>query len=345
MKIAIVNDLRMAVESLRRVVAKTSRHEVCWVAYDGADAVRQCATLRPDLILMDLIMPVMDGVEATRRIMRTTPCAILVVTASVGGNASKVYEAMSHGALDAAKTPMLHQAGAEQTVTDLIAKIDAIGQLLGPAVAPAPRIPSGPTDRVQLDAALPPVLALGASTGGPQAIARILSELRPDLPLATVLIQHISPEFAPGLATWLNRITGREIALVQERATLAVGGVYLAAAGQHIVLAASGQLAGTAEPRALIYRPSVDVFLHSIARLPSGRATGVLLTGMGRDGAEGLMAMRKRGHHTVAQDKASCVVYGMPRAAAELGAAAQILPLETIASHLNHRFSNRAHVS
>jgi len=344
MKIAIVNDLRMAVESLRRVIAQSPQHEVCWVAYDGADAVRRCATSHPDLILMDLIMPVMDGVEATRRIMQKAPCAILVVTASVGGNASKVYDALSHGALDATKTPMLHQAGSEQTATDLIAKIDAIGQLLGPGAGLGTRLPPVPTDHLQLTEGLPRVLALGASTGGPQAIARILSDLRPDLPLATVLIQHISPEFAPGLATWLNRITGREIALVQERATLAVGGVYLAASGQHIVLAASGQLVATSEPRELIYRPSVDVFFDSIARLPSGRATGVLLTGMGRDGAQGLLAMRKRGHHTVAQDKASCVVYGMPRSAAELGAAAQILPLETIASHLNLRFPSQSRV-
>ena len=138
MRIAIVNDLRMAVEILRRAIAMEPGHQVAWIAYNGAEAVDMCRADRPDLILMDLIMPEMDGVEATRRIMKTCPCPILVVTATVSGNAGKVFEAMGCGALDASATPVLAAGGGIEGARDLLKKIATIGKLTGKGAASAP---------------------------------------------------------------------------------------------------------------------------------------------------------------------------------------------------------------
>src|SRR6266436_2010657 len=173
MRIAIVNDLLMAVEAMRRVMVKAGRDQVAWIAHDGAEAVSKCAEDRPDLILMDLIMPTMDGVEATRRIMAKTPCAIVVVTANVSDNSSKVFEAMGAGALDAVNTPVLASSGNGDGATALLAKIETIRRLIGPGgvskLFPLPReIPKlQPHAHGNL-------VAIGASAGGPAALAHIL---------------------------------------------------------------------------------------------------------------------------------------------------------------------------
>src|SRR5882672_2296705 len=168
MRIAIVNDMIMAVEAVRRVLAGGARHELAWVALDGEEAVTRCAADTPDLILMDLIMPKMDGVEATRRIMAHSPCAIVVVTASVDDNSSKVFEAMGAGALDAVNTPVLEHPGESEGAGALLAKIETIRKLLG--------APAEPRTQARDAAVLPPgapgecLVAIGASAGGPAAV-------------------------------------------------------------------------------------------------------------------------------------------------------------------------------
>jgi two-component system response regulator WspF len=331
----------MAVEALRRVVAGVPHLDLAWIALDGAEAVRKCSEDVPDVILMDLIMPVMDGVEATRRIMESSPCAILVVTASVGRNAAKVYEAMSYGALDATRTPTLDSKGISESHRALLEKIASIGQLLGLCpVAPPPGAGVEERPRVSRDA-FPRLLAIGASTGGPRALERILSGLDRDFPGAIVLVQHIDAEFAAGLAEWLERSTSWNVGTIRDRETPREGKVYLAGSNHHLILNRHLELEYTSEPESLVYRPSVDVFFRSVATRPSGSVIGVLLTGMGRDGAEGLLALRRAGHPTIAQDEASSVVYGMPKAAAELGAADSILPIEKIAETIGE-LSKRA---
>src|SRR6266567_3582307 len=165
MRIAIVNDMLMAVEAMRRVIIQAQRHQIAWIARDGAEAVSKCAEDRPDLILMDLIMPRMDGVAATRRIMAQTPCAIVVVTANVSDNTSKVFEAMGAGALDAVNTPVLASSGNGDGATALLAKIETIRKLIGPGGVgkhfPLPRDPPAVHPHTQRH-----LLAIGASAGG-----------------------------------------------------------------------------------------------------------------------------------------------------------------------------------
>jgi two-component system response regulator WspF len=336
MKIGIVNDLAVATEALRRVLALDPGHEVVWTARDGAEAVALCASRTPDLVLMDLIMPGMDGVEATRRIMAATPCAVLVVTASVGANASRVFEAMGHGALDAVDTPLLGSAlrvdEARSGAQLLLAKIADIGRLIAGrsealGAARWRQMVSQASSHARL-------VAIGASAGGPAALAKLLAALPADFPSAVVVVQHVDEQFAASMAEWLSEQSTLPVRVAREGDAPSRGKVLLAGSKDHLVFKTGAALGYTLQPEDYPYRPSVDVFFHSVCRFWRGEAVGVLLTGMGRDGATGLKAMRDKGCHTIAQDQASSAVYGMPKAAAALGAAVDILSLDSIAPRL-----------
>lgn len=333
MRIAIVNDMFMAVETLRRILISVPEYEIAWIATDGAQAVTKCAKDTPDLILMDLIMPVMDGVEATRQIMQNSPCAILVVTASVNKNASKVFEAMGHGALDAVSTPVLGANGNPEAAQAILSKIVTIAKLIGKSSLTAKNKPKTPTpfQFSNLSSPTPPLVLIGSSTGGPNALAAILSGLPSNLNAALAIVQHVDVQFAKGLVEWLNRQTPLNVEIASPGSRLEAGKVLVAGSNDHLCLQASLSLTYTQNPIDYPYRPSVDVFFKSVAQHWNGKGTAILLTGMGRDGAEGLNALRHKGWHTIAQDKATSVVYGMPKAAAEIGAAVEVLPLLEIA--------------
>lgn len=330
MKIGIANDRPLAVEALRRALSLHPGHEIIWVAKDGAEAVEWCSRVRPNLVLMDLIMPGMDGVEATRRIMASSPCPILVVTSSVGANASRTFEAMGHGALDAVDTPAIGTGESRDRAAPLLRKIDTIEQMLAdrrPGArlrAPQSAARSG-TERL---------VAIGASAGGPTAVAAVLHALPRNFPAALVIVQHVDEQFAAGMADWLNRQSSLPVRVAVESERPTAGTVLLAGRGDHLLLNAQHRLAYASEPRDCAYRPSIDVFFESVCQYWPGEAIGVLLTGMGRDGAVGLKALRNQGRYTVAQDEATSAVYGMPKAAAKLQAAVDILPLDRIAGRL-----------
>jgi two-component system response regulator WspF len=327
MRIAIVNDLAMSVEVLRRVVSSVAEHEVAWVAYNGREAVEKCARERPDLILMDLIMPVMDGVAATGVIMRETPCAVLVVTATVAGNAAKVFEAMGCGALDATGTPVLGPSGNLQGAAEMLTKIARIGTLIGKD-ATLPAVAGLPPRKL---AGTRPLIAISSSTGGPKALATLLAGLPSSLGAALVIAQHVDLQFAAGLADWLDEQTELSVVLAREGARLDPGTVYIAGTNDHLVVGADFALHYKADPADYPYRPSADALFLSLKQHWPQWGVGIVLTGMGRDGARGLLALRQAGWHTIAQDQPTSVVYGMPRAALELGGAAEVLPIESIA--------------
>lgn len=333
MRIAIVNDLPLAVTALKRALRHRAEHTVVWVAANGAEAVEKCAADTPDLVLMDLIMPGMDGVEATRRIMAQSPCAILVVTVSVGANAWRVFEAMGHGALDAVDTPALGRGDPREAAAPLLNKLDIIGRLIGArgglSRAPFPLAPSGLVTRNREC-----LVAIGASAGGPAALAQILAALPADLAAAVVVVQHVDEQFAAGMAEWLTKDSRMPVRVACDGDRPRAGAVLLAATNDHLVLKADGSLAYTPHPIDYVYRPSVDVFFQTVSQYWQGAVVGVLLTGMGRDGALGLKTLRNQGHPTIAQNQASSAVYGMPKAAARLDAATEILSLDRIASRV-----------
>lgn len=334
MRIAIANDMPLAVESLRRALAAEPQYELIWVASNGEEAVRRCREDHPDLLLMDMLMPGMNGVEATRRIMHDTPCAILIVTADVERNMTQVFDAMGAGALDVVAVPSL---GPQQLLDGaaIRRKIHNIAWMIGHkasrSVTPAPTKTSDPRGKR--------LVAIGASAGGPASLVELLQQIPADFPASIVLVQHVDEVFAAGMAQWLASESHMPVRLAQEGELLQPGEVLLAGTNNHLYLTAEGRLVYRREPADQVYRPSIDVFFNSVASHWRGDAIGVLLTGMGRDGARGLKQMRERGFHTIAQDQASSAVYGMPKAAAALDAAVEILPLDKIAPRLIQRLS------
>jgi two-component system, chemotaxis family, response regulator WspF len=334
-RIGIANDVPTIAESLRRIVALRPGTQVIWIAKDGAEAVTMCAKDTPDLILMDMIMPVMDGVEATRRIMASTPCAILVVTSSVGTNAQRVFEAMGHGALDAVDTPTLAPEKSRAPAAALLATIDRIARV---NASRSERLIAKPPPPVRPITRAGGLVAIGSSAGGPAALAKVLGGLPRDFPASIVIVQHVDERFAIGMADWLHQVSPLPVRVIAEGDALVPGTVLLASTRDHLTLKHADRLGYTPEPADFVYRPSVDVFFQSVAQRWRGDVVGVLLTGMGRDGAVGLKTLRDKGWHTIAQDRASSAVYGMPKAAAEMDAAVEILALDRIADRLARMF-------
>ncbi|MEG4916409.1 chemotaxis response regulator protein-glutamate methylesterase [Microcoleus sp. B7-D4] len=341
MRIAIVNDLAIATAALRRVLQTVSDYQVIWTARDGAEAVAKCAQDTPDIILMDLLMPVMDGVEATRQIMKHSPCRILIVTASADKNLAKVYEAMGHGALDAVDTPVLSGADSVNTANALLAKVGTIRKLLkqpsSTKIQAKKSISSLELDRrsgLSSTVSTVPLVAIGSSTGGPKALATILSQLPASFGAAIAIVQHIDDQFSSGLVDWLRQQTVLPIRIAVAGDRLEKGTILVAGTNDHLYLKPDLTLGYTKEPINYPYRPSVDVFFKSVAQHWTRKGTAILLTGMGRDGAEGLSVLKLQGWHTIAQNKDSCVVYGMPKAAVELNAAVEVLSPDAIGTTL-----------
>jgi two-component system, chemotaxis family, response regulator WspF len=321
LRIAIVNDSALAIEALRRVVVKGG-YVVAWIAKDGAQAVAACKQDKPDLVLMDLLMPVMNGVESTRQMMVGSPCPILVVTATVDGNFTLVYDALGAGALDAVNTPVIGRAGNVEGDNELLRKIMMVRRLQGhryelPATNPPPFVAANKV-------ALPPLVVLGGSTGGPDAVAHILAALV-GTDAAVVIVQHIDKEFAGGLAAWLKEKTKFPTELAAKGAAPRAGVAYLAATNDHLVLTPAQQFDYVEEPKELHFRPSVDVFFESVARCWPRKSIAAVLTGMGRDGAAGIKLLKQKQWTTLAQDQKSSVVFGMPKAAIETGAITETL--------------------
>ncbi len=320
LRIGIVNDLETARIVLRSVVQSRPDWQIAWEAHDGNEAVSYCAQNKPDLILMDLIMPNKSGVDATREIMAATPCAILVVTAGVDKNSSLAFEALAAGALDAANTPV-----GEAGQAALIGKIDIIAKLIGRTR----RTPHQKQRAPVVVSDLPMLVAIGSSTGGPAALRTLLEELPADFPAALVIAQHLDEKFSSGMAEWLSTTSRMPVEVAKPGDKPEAGRVLLAATNDHLVMREDLTFSYTAEPVDQPYRPSVDEFFASVALYWKGPLIAVLLTGMGQDGARGLLALRRLGHLTLAQDKESSIVYGMPGTAARFGAAvAQMNPSE-----------------
>jgi two-component system response regulator WspF len=331
MRIGIVNHTAYAAEALRRAIISHSGHEVSWVAQSGGEAVAHCLKDKPDAVLMDLAMSDMNGVEATRRIMAATPCAIVMVSGNIARDTAMIFDAMGAGALDAVTLPAFERGNGFDGAKALVQKLDKIARLVEP---PSAR-PGSPAS-IRKDSKL---VAIGASAGGPAALVTILEALPTDYAASVVIVQHVDPFFAGGLASWLHQHSPLPVRLAEEGDRLHAGRVYVAAREEHLILTSPNRLGYTRTPPETSYRPSVDVFFKSVDHYWQGDVVAVLLTGMGRDGAEGLRLLRGSGYHTIAQDKSSSAVYGMPKAAADLGAATEILALDNIGPRLANIFS------
>jgi len=332
MKIAIVNDVTSIRQLLTMLISKHSNHTVIWEADDGDTAVEKCAIDTPDMILMDLIMPKMGGAEATEIIMKNNPCAILIVTASVTDNADKVFQAMSYGALDAISTPNLNPLNKNSDIDAFLKKLHIVERLTTNTELIKQSQSSIVTTKITEQTL--PLVCIGSSTGGPGALATLFADIPKSVNATFIVVQHVDKNFTAGLCEWLDLQTELTVEQAKEDVTPLQGHVYIAGGDEHLSINQSGKLTLDMNPRELIYRPSIDVFFESVSKNQSGPVISALLTGMGNDGAKGLLSLLNTGAYTIAQNEQSCAVFGMPRAAIKLGAANAILDINEIANKI-----------
>jgi two-component system chemotaxis response regulator CheB len=336
-RVLVVEDSATVRAHLLEVLRSDPGIEVVGEAQDGKQAIELCKALRPDVVTMDMMLPEMSGLSATEYIMAYCPTPILIVSASVNrGELFKTYDALAAGALDVLEKPTgeeppgLWERNFLATVK-LIARVRVIthprGRLAPSRPVPVAR-PAPPAADIQTGCR---VIAIGASTGGPGAIVEILRSLPVEFDLPILFVLHINVMFGAAFAEWLDGQTQRRVAYAKDGDpfTSAAGRVVMAPPDQHMVIR-DGRFRLNHDPERHSCRPSVDTLFESVALEFGPTAAGVLLTGMGRDGASGLLEMRKAGAFTIAQDQATSVVYGMPQQAALLNAASRIVPLPEV---------------
>jgi two-component system chemotaxis response regulator CheB len=315
--------------------------EVVGEAEDGKRAIELCQQHRPDIITMDMMMPVMSGLAATEYIMAHCPTPILVVSASINrGELFKIYEALAAGAVDVLEKPDgTAAAGAWESrfiaMVKLVARIRVITHPRARLTGLSARALAVPAHEPHRTARKIELVAIGASTGGPGAVLEILRALPADFQLPILLVVHINEPFGTAFADWLDGQTGRRVTYPTDGMPViaAAGRVIVAPGDKHLVVR-EGRLRLTRDPERHSCRPSVDVLFETVATEYGASAAACLLTGMGRDGALGLLKIRNAGGLTIAQDEATSVVYGMPREAALLGAATHVLRLGDIGARL-----------
>lgn len=344
-RVLVVEDSLTVRKRMLEVLTADPDLEVVGEAGDGKRGIELCQSLRPDVVTLDMMLPVMSGLAATEFIMAYCPTPILIVSASTNrGELFKTYEALAAGALDVLEKPLGDEPdGAwEQKFVSAVKVISRIKVITHPRarlglmgrrplswVPPAAIEPARPGSRLR-------AVAIGGSTGGPAALVEILCGLPLGFPLPILLVIHIGEMFAPAFAEWLDGQSPVRVAYARDGDPLPVAGecrVLVAAPDRHLVLR-QGKLRLTQDPERHSCRPAVDVLFTSLAQELGPDCAACLLTGMGKDGAEGLLAIRRAGGRTIAQDESTSVVFGMPREAILLGAAEQILPLEKIAPAL-----------
>jgi two-component system chemotaxis response regulator CheB len=354
LRVLVVDDSELQRNLLAALLDADPGLTVVGRAVDGPEAIRHAATLRPDVITIDLRMPGMDGIEATRRIMQETPTPVVMIAAGVSPEDRRLAgEALAAGVLAIVPKPAPgpHGARAAAELVETVKRMAqvrvirrwsperiATGQLRPPSgtngtaqLRPSP----GPATTGQLGTppvALPrslEVVAIGASTGGPQALQAILTRLPATFGLPVIVVQHIAAGFAASVVDWLAPQCPLPFQIARAGTRLDQPGIYLAPTGQHLVV--QGKALGlTDEPPVRGHRPSATILFRSVAASFGARAAGVLLTGMGDDGAAGLAELKRAGGVTIAQDEASSVVFGMPAAAIALGVVDHILPPQQI---------------
>ncbi len=342
-RVLIVEDSAVVRQQLHYLLSSQPDMEVVGFARNGVEAVQMAGKLKPDVVTMDIHMPAMDGLEATERIMAENPVPVVIVGATwSAGDAGKVARAMKVGAIAVSqKPPGIGHPDHERMTRQLLDTIRAMSEVKvvrrrGPlqrmeharqaeAVSPA-RAASGAL-RVE-------VVAIGASTGGPPVLEQILSGLPKNFGAPVLVVQHIASGFLPGMVEWLARSTGLPVHVAADRQRIEAGHVYFAPVDFHMGIAPGGRILLTQTPPEHNVRPAASHLFRSVARVYGPRAVGILLTGMGKDGAQELKLMKDAGALTLAQDEASCVVYGMPREAARLDAATYVMSPEEIIATL-----------
>jgi two-component system chemotaxis response regulator CheB len=356
LRILIVDDSALMRRLIRTMIARDPELVVVGEAADGREALARTAELRPDLITLDVRMPVMDGVETTRQIMAYQPTPILVLTASLSSyDIDITFQMLGAGALDVMEKPRLNDSAALERARialvrkiKLLARVKVVTHLRGRrtklrveheglrrlepgAASSSVSVPPARHHHSQFSTLNSqfPVVVIGASTGGPRVVLQILAGLPAGFGAAVIVVQHIAQGFGAGLVEWMAPSSPMPIDMAEPGLALQAGRVMVAPDCFDLLIEADRR-AKLSEHPLLLQRPAIDITMQSVAEVCGAATVGVLLTGMGRDGALGMRSIRRVGGYTIAQDEASCTIFGMPRAAIELGVIDAVLSPDKI---------------
>ncbi len=340
-RVMVVEDSLVVRQLLVHIIARDPRLVVAAAVGSAEEALHEIGRVQPDVISMDIRLPGMDGLEATRRIMTEHPTPIVVIAGSIEDEALKIsMNALRAGALTVVEKPVgLTSAGFDGIAETICTQLYIMSQV--PVVrqrsfAWRPEAAAAPAAKQDWEPgnSRPTIMGIAASTGGPPALAKILGAVPADFPLPVLLVQHMGAPFMEGFASWLNGLIPLEVRVAKDQEIPVAGRVYVAPGDRHLLLSPAGTLQISAAPALASQRPSATLLFQSMARNAGARGVGVILTGMGEDGAQGLVELRRAGGYTVAEDESTAVVYGMPAAALRMGGARISLPLDLIAPRL-----------
>jgi two-component system chemotaxis response regulator CheB len=342
-RVLVTDDSLFMRAAIKKLLERDGRFEVIGEAKNGQEAVEKVRALKPDVCTMDFNMPVLDGISALREIMRVRPTPVVMLSAHTREGARETVEALREGAIDFVTKPS-GEVSAElgELAPRLVAKLVSASQAR--PVAPPP--PPAPAERAVIDvrSTIPPfgtglahglrVVVVAVSTGGPAALSRLLPAIPGDAPLALLIVQHLPAGFTAPLAERLDGISAFTVREAAEGDRPMPGVALIAPGDPHLDIHADGRVHIVEGPEVNGVRPAADVTMRAAARIFGRRTVGVVMTGMGRDGAEGIRAIKQAGGATLVQDQATSVIYGMPRAAVETGCVDRTLPLEELAEAL-----------
>jgi two-component system chemotaxis response regulator CheB len=344
--VVVIDDSAFMRKSLSLMLESDLGIKVVGTARDGREGIEKIRELHPDLVTLDIEMPVMDGLTALRIIMKEMPLPVLMVSSLTTDGAKATLDALHLGAVDFIPKELSYVSlNIAKIKEELIAKVKHIArsralsarlQKVRSAAPGRPAAPRKPPDPARADLK---ALVIGVSTGGPYALMQLIPRLPAGFPLGVAIVQHMPPKFTQSMAERLNGMSQLEVKEAEDGEPVTAGKVLIAPGGQHLVFSTNGtgvKARITAEPSGTLYRPCADVMMLSAAESFPGPLLGLIMTGMGKDGLDGLRQNTQRGGVVVAQDEESCVVYGMPKAAVEAGLADHVVSLEEIPQTLLH---------
>ena len=337
-RVVVADDSALARQVLCELFASDPEIEVVGVAQNGMEAVAVVARVRPDIVTMDLRMPGTDGLAATAEIMRCTPTPVLLVTSSdFRLREADIFDSFRFGIVDVLEKPALTEDGTRSDAARiLIEKVKLLSRIKVTQTdrKPVARSPQAGTGGRGAQTGGARAIGIGASTGGPRALPEVLGRVPPDLAAPVLVAQHMSGPFVPAFAEWLGAESSLPVSVAHDGETPRPGRVLVAPGGLNMVLDDAGVVRLNSDPAPAGIRPSVDLLLASLARVYGARAVGVVMTGIGKDGTEGLRAIQRAGGTTLVQDAASCVVAGMPSAAVAQGVVDAVVELELLGKRL-----------
>jgi two-component system chemotaxis response regulator CheB len=337
-RVVVIDDSAFVRQALTRMLAAPDIKVVATAA-DGFEGLQKIADLRPDVVTLDVKMPRMDGLEALQRIMKECPTPVLLLSSLTREGAEVTLRGLELGAMDFVdKSSVQGHMNLLSLTDELRAKVRALAEVPRSRLAPVPAWPVLPPPAKPLHSGRrAQVVAIGTSTGGPPALQAIIPRLPSDLAAAVLVVQHMPVGFTRSLAERLDQRSALPVREAEDGESVVPGSVLIAPAGRHLKVKKRGgqvRVYLDDEPRSALHKPSVDVLMASVARAYGNHAMGVVLTGMGSDGVEGLRAIREVGGRTLAESEESCVIYGMPKAAAEAGVVDRVVALPRMADEI-----------